>query len=120
MYEGSGCEKLSCTISGYCRTQIFEFPGISYHPSGDEPHHTIYDAPEVQAYITSELVGYFENSTSSRHYAISPPLRHIVGETEEEIRSQQHQSAPVFIVIEESGSCRPWRWSRVNAAFATK
>ena len=104
--EGLGGEPYACTITGHCRTQIFEFPGIDFHPDGDEPHHQIYKSTSVQAYLTTNLVGYFINSTSSTHFAISPSLRHCVGELEEKIRSQQ-QRIPVFLVVEEFNQLTP-------------
>ena len=36
MYAGMGGEEFPCTISGHCRTQIFQFPRIDFHPNGDE------------------------------------------------------------------------------------
>ena len=108
MYTGAGMEEFCCTISGHCRTQIFKFPGIDFRPSGDEPHHSIYDSPSVQACVSSNIVGYFANGTRGRHYAISPCLQHVVGETDEKIRSQQKNgSVPVFLVIEEYNELPP-------------
>ena len=107
MYAGMGGREFFCTISGYCRTQIFQFPGIDFHPDGDEPHHTIYTSPSVQACVASNLVDYFVKSTSSKHYAISPSLRHTVSETEEKIKSQQKSRVPVFLVIEEINQLTP-------------
>ena len=75
MYAGMGAKEIHCTISGYCRTRIFEFPRIDFHPAGDEPHHEIYVSPSAQACVTSNLVDYFVNSTSSKHYTISPGLQ---------------------------------------------
>ena len=107
MYAGIGGKEFSCTISGYCRTQIFEFPGIDVQLDSDEPHHEIYASPSVQACVTSNLVDYFVNSTFSKHYAISPSLRYVVGETEEKIKQQQKGRAPVFLVIEEFNQLEP-------------
>lgn len=107
MYEGASGEEFRCTISGHCRTQIFEFPGIDFHPDGDEPHHTIYSSSSVQASVASSLVDYFEKSTFSRHYSISPSLRYNVNETSETIKSQQRGRVPVFLVIEESNQLAP-------------
>ena len=107
MYEGMGGREFYCTISGYCRTRIFEFPGIDFRPNGEEPHRTIYKSCSVQACVASNLVGYFENSTSSDHYAISPNLRHEVRETEEKIKTQQKGQVPVFLVIEEFNQLTP-------------
>ena len=107
MYAGIGGKEFCCTISGYCRTQIFEFPGINFHPDSAEPHHSIYASPTVQACIASDLVAYFVNSTSSKHYAISPSLRHVVGETDEKVKSQQKGHVPVYVVIEAFNQLTP-------------
>ena len=107
MYTGAGIKEFCCTISGYCRTQIFEFPRIDFRPNGDEPHHSIYDSPSVQACVTSNLVGYFANSMHGRHYAISPCLQHVVAETDKKVRSQQKDHVPVFLVIEENNDLTP-------------
>ena len=107
MYAGMGVKEFYCTINGYYRTRIFDFPGIDFHPDGDEPHQEIYASPAVRACVTSNLLDYFVNSTSSKHYAISPSLRHAVGETDEKIKSQQKGRVPVFLVIEEFNQVPP-------------
>ena len=107
MFENLGGKEINCTIDGYCRTQIFEFPRIDFRPECDEPHHEIYRSSSVQAYIATDLLGYFENSSRSKHYAISTSLRHRVGETYEKIKLQQKDRAPVFLVIEESCQLTP-------------
>ncbi len=107
MYAGAGGKEYHCTVSGYCRTRIFEFPAIDFHPDGDEPHHIIYASPTVQACIVTDVVDYFATSTSSTHYAISPSLRHVVTETDEKIKSQQQGRVPVFVVVEEFNQLTP-------------
>ena len=107
MYAAIGGKEVRCTISEYCRTQIFEFPGIDFHPDGDEPQHEIYASPSVQACVASNLLGYFANSTRSKHYAISPSLRYAVGKTDEKIKRQQKGRVPVFVVIEEFHQLTP-------------
>ena len=118
MWAGAGGKELHCTINGHCRTRIFEFPGIDFRPDSEEPHHQIYASPPVQAFVASDLMGYFSNSMNSKHYAISPSLRHVVAETDEKIKLQQNDRVPVFVVIEESnelipvemtkGECNTW------------
>ena len=49
MYGGMGGKEFCCTISGYRRTRIFEFPGIDFHPDGNEPNLTIYSSPSVSS-----------------------------------------------------------------------
>ena len=103
-------KEFHCTVSGHCRTRIFQFPRIDFHPNGDESHHTIYTSdasPSVQACIASDLLGYFANETCNKHYAISPCLRHTVAETNEKIRAQQKGRVPVFLVIEEYNELTP-------------
>ena len=107
MYSGLGGREFHGTISGYCRTQIFEFPRIDFHAESDEPHHEIYSSPSIRACVTSNLVGYFVNSTSSVHYAISPSLRHAVAETEDKIKREQGGRVSVFLVTEESNPLTP-------------
>ena len=107
MYEGAGGKAFPCTISECCRTQIFEFPGIDFHPDGEEPHHTIYSSTSVHACVATSLVEYFEGSTWSKHYAISPSLRFKVDETDQRIKTQQQGRTPVFLVIEEFDQLTP-------------
>lgn len=107
MHKGIGAEEFRCTISGHCRTQIFEFPQIDFHPNNKESLHTIYMSSSVEACVLSNLVDYFENTTHNRHYAISPPLRHMVAETDKKVRTQQNGGVPVFLVIEEYNELTP-------------
>lgn len=107
MLAGLGGVEFYCTVNGYCRIQIFEFPGISFHPDGNEPHLEICTSPSVQAYLATNLIGYFVNSTSRQHYAISPPLRQAVRETDKKIKHQQKDSVPVYLVIEETSQLTP-------------
>ena len=118
MYACMGGKEFYCTINGYYRTQIFEFPGIDFHPDGDEPHHEIYASPAVQACVTSNLLDYFGNSPCSKHYALSPSLRHMVGETEEKIKSQQKDCVPVFLVIEEFNQLTPVEMKKGECSIA--
>lgn len=106
-YAGVGGEVYRCKISGHCRTQIFQFPRVEFRPTGNEPHQSIYDSPSVRACVVSDLLDYFSNETRSRHYTISPSLRHVVGETFEKIKSQQKGSVPVFLVVEEDNELIP-------------
>ena len=107
MYAGIGGAECCCKISGHCRTQIFQFPRIDFRPAGNEPHQSIYDSPSIRACVVSNLLGYFTNETCSRHYTINPSLRHVVGETDEKIKSQQRDRVPVFVVVEEYNELTP-------------
>ena len=107
MYKGVGGREFSCTLNRYCRTQIFEFPRIDFRPESHVPSQEIYASRGLNASVTSSLIGYYANGTGSRHYAISPGLRHNVGETEQRIKSQETGGTPVFVVIEEDRAIFP-------------
>ena len=107
MYEGADGKEFHCTISEYCRTQIFEFPRVTFRPKGEVPHMPIYSSASIQAGVTSNLVGYFENSMHSKHYDIDPSFRHVVDETDAKVKAQQKDSLPVFIVVEEIEQLTP-------------
>ena len=106
-YTYAGGQEFHCTISGYCRTQIFEFPGINFLRDSDEPHHEIYASPSVGAHVTLNLVDYFVNATASEHYDISPSLRHETSETVERVKLQQNGQVPVFLIVEEANQLTP-------------
>lgn len=111
MYEGVGGEEFHCTISEYCRTQVFEFPSVSFRPKGKVPHMALYSSPSINAHVTSNLVDYFEKSASTKHYGIHRSFRHMVAETDERVKVQQ-QDTPVFIVIEEIEQLEPVAMSK--------
>ena len=107
-YSGGGGEAYRCRITGHCRTRVFEFPRITLRLNGDEHHHFLYDNAPIHACVTADLIGYFENtSTRSRHYAISPALRHEVGRTVDKLQSQKRGRVPVYVVIEERNDLEP-------------
>ena len=107
MYEAGGGKEFHCTITGYRRTRIFEFPRIAFGPTDDSIHHGIYDSPSILAHVSTSLVNYFESAYLSNHYAISPSLRHNISENSEKIKAQNKNSTPVFLVIEEFNDLTP-------------
>ena len=107
MYKGIGGREFSCTLTRYCRTEIFEFPRIDFRPKRDVPSQGIYASRGLNASLTSSLIGYYANGTASRHHTVSPSLRHNVDETEQKIKSQMTEGTPVFVVIEEDRAIVP-------------
>ena len=107
MYAGIRGREFRCTISGYIRTRVFEFPGLNFLPEGAEPFREIYNAPQIRACLVSGLSGYFNNSTRNQHYAMNSALQHDVGETEEKNKQSQEGRAPVYLVVEESNQLSP-------------
>ena len=93
-----------CTITGYCRTSIFEFPG-SYLVESVPPQR-IYSDGDLTAGIVSDLPAYFEKgSPGSLHYTIDVSLRARARSTYEkavaETSSRSQQTVPLFLVVEE-------------------
>ena len=101
MYKGVGGEEFHCTISEYCRTRVFEFPGVHFQPSDEETHIEIYRSDSVQASVTSNLVEYFDGAANGKHYGLSPYLQNKVREVDATVSAQHKDSVPVFVAIEE-------------------
>ena len=107
MYEAGGGQAISCTITGHFRTQIFEFPRVHFQGECDEPHQSAYDSPLIQATVVADIYDYFLKKTRINHYAISPPLRHNVAETDEKLSSQTKGRRRVYLVVEEDNTLPP-------------
>ena len=107
MYGGIGGREFHCTISGYIRTRVFDFPGLNFLPEGAEPFNEICDAPPIRACLVSGLSEYFQNSTRSQHYSMSPALQHDVVEIEEKNKQSQEGRALVYLIVEESNHLAP-------------
>ena len=107
MYEGIPAKRIHCTISGYCRTQIFEFPKSSSQMAQSQLHEMIFKSDSICAHLVTDLLNYFAIGTNSPHYSISPPLRFNVKELDQKIKSQRKEQFPVFVVIEEFNKIPP-------------
>lgn len=107
MYETGGGQTISCTITGHYRTHIFEFPCVHFQGECDNPHHSVFDSPSIQATVVADITDYFLTVSRSKHYAISPPLRHEVAETDQKLSSQTKGRTRVYLVIEELNTLAP-------------
>ena len=107
IYEAGGGQAISCTITGHYRTQIFEFPRVHFQGECDDPHHPVYSSPSIQATVVADINDYFLTISRSKHYAISPPLRHEVAEADEKLSSQTKGRTRVYLVIEELNTLAP-------------
>ena len=93
-----------CTITGYCRTSIFEFPG-SYLIEHVNPRR-IYSGGGLTAAIVSALPAYFEEKPAdSLHFGIDVSLRAwtraTYDEAVEETSSKPQRTLPLFLVVQE-------------------
>ena len=107
IYQAGGGQAISCTITGHYRTQVFEFPRVRFQGECDEPHQSAYDSPSIQATVVADIHDYFLNQSRSKHYAISPPLRHEVSATDEKLSSQTKDRTRVYLIVEEQNTLAP-------------
>ncbi len=107
MYEAGGAQAISCTITGHCRTQIFEFPRVHFQGECDEPPQSVYVSASIQTTVVTDIRDYFLKRSRSKHYAISPPLRHEVSETDDKLSSQTKGRTRVYLIVEEQNSLSP-------------
>ena len=105
-FEGAGREEFHCTISEHCKTHVFELPGLNFRPTVEAPHMHLYSSGPVKAHVTTDLIDYFENSTTSKHYDIDSSFRHMVAETNTKVK-ENREDTPVFIVVEEVEKITP-------------
>ena len=107
-----GGRSVARTITGYCRTFVFKFPGSC--PVAEEPveHQVIYSQDGLKASIVSDLPAYFEQDPDeSLHYSIDVSLRTNVRSIYEKAVEQANQrpdpEVPLFVVIEQYAEVPP-------------
>ena len=107
-----------CTITGYCRTFVFKFPGSYLVAEEPVDHQVIYSRGGLKAAIVSDLPAYFEQeSAESLHYSITVSLRASVRSIYEKAVEQSNRNwqshpevspeVPLFVVIEEYAEVPP-------------
>ena len=104
--EALGGRSVECTITGYCRTFVFKFPGVYLVTEEPVDHQVICSHSGLKASIASDLPAYFEQEPSeSLHYSIDVSLRasvrSIYEKAIEQSNQQPHSEVPLFVVIEE-------------------
>ena len=116
-YGGIGGKEVHCTIAGYFRTLIFEFPRTYSNNSDSITHKTIYMSGLLQATLVEDILDYFTKSTASNHYASSPSIRYGVADIKQESTRQHGEHRPLFIIIEESS---PLTETRMDSGECSK
>ena len=98
-----GGTEVDCTVEGYCRTFIFEFPGSRLTSDDPVAPQTITECESLKAVVVSDLPAYFQDGHSKfQHYAIDVSLRDGVGRTYyKEVEQRQPPKWPLFMVIEQ-------------------
>ena len=98
-----------CTVTGYYRTSVFEFPGCRLTSEGPLLPQVIAEDGGLKAVVVSNLPAYFrEGHSRIRHYAIDVSLRAGV----ERVYNKQTglQTPPqgrMFVVIEQHARVQP-------------
>lgn len=112
MAEPLGGKLTQCTITGHCRTYLFEFPGCYLASEKPINHQIIYSRDGLKVAIVSDLPAYFESkSNASLHYSIDVSLRDGVHRTYKNALKLPNQRpypiTPIFLVIEEFTAISP-------------
>ena len=112
MVKSLNGELVACTITGYCRTFLYEFPGVSLTSEKPADQQIIYSDDELKVALVSDLPAYFERVPApSQHYAVDVSLRASVSRVYKEAIKQSTErdspEVPLFLVIEETAAVPP-------------
>ena len=107
--EKLGCESTQFTITGHCRTILFEFPGSHLVAEGPVEHQVIYECSDLKAAVVSDLPAYFDKSpANSLHFKIDVSLRAAVQSTyKKALRQPKRTNDKLFLVIEQYSEITP-------------
>ena len=107
--EKLGCESTQFTITGHCRTILFEFPGSHLVAERPVEHQVIYDCSDLKAAVVSDLPAYFDKSAAnSLHFKIDVSLRAAVQSTYKKALKQPKRTiGKLFLVIEQISEITP-------------
>ncbi len=100
--KGVNGRRADCTITAYCRTCVFDFPGVMLTDDSHVGPSVILETDGFRATIASDLERCFESVSASQHYAIDQSLRLCVADLAG-ARRQRAASAElsVFVITEE-------------------
>ena len=114
MFTAGGKAKVTdCTIDGFCRTAVYEFPGANVEAGEEVKPRTIWQKSHFRATIVSDPATFLGNSSFSPHYARSCALRHDIDEKLEELRKRNSgRRDRLFVVIEDYRKINPVRMSK--------
>ena len=90
-----------CTITRYCRTTVFKYPGCHMSTEDPVPQLVIAEDEAFRAAVVSDLPAYFQQDVFP-HYAIDVSLRDAVDRVYRKVLSQSKSpNPPIFLVTEE-------------------
>ena len=90
-----------CTITHYCRTTVFKYPGCHMSTEDPVPQLVIAEDEAFRAAVVSDLPAYCQQDVFP-HYAIDVSLRDAVDRVYRKVLSQSKSpNPPIFLVTEE-------------------
>ena len=90
-----------CTITHYCRTTVFEYPGCHMSTEAPVPQLMIAEDEAFRAAVVSDLPAYFQQDVFPQ-YAVDVSLRDGVDRVHRKALSQSKSpNPPIFLVTEE-------------------
>ena len=107
MHGSGGGEAFPCTIAAHYRTQLFEFPRVCFQGDSTREHLFVYESPSIHGAVVTDVEDYFVNCCRSKHYAISPCLRHEISQLDNKHVSKSEGNTRVYLVIEEQNMLEP-------------
>ena len=95
-----------CTVSGHCRTEVFEFPGVELTAEAPMQPALIVGRPDARATVVSDVLEYFREATPFRHYGICCSLRSKIDDVlSARSGSSSADRFPLFVVVEQEQEC---------------
>ena len=92
-----------CTITHYCRTIVFEYPGCHLTSEAQNIQEVLYEDETFKATVVSDLSAYFQEGHSEfLHYGIDVSLRDGVDRLyRERVSERKDANVPIFLVTEQ-------------------
>ena len=103
MVKPLGGKPAECTLTGHCRTFIFEFPCSKVIAEEPVQHKVFFVKDGIKGAIVCDLAAYFEKAPAdSLHFSIDVSLRAAIHSTyEKSIEEPGRTANSLFLVIEE-------------------
>ena len=102
-----------CTITHYCRTTVFKYPGCHMSTEDPVPQLVIAEDEAFRAAVVSDLPAYFQQDVFP-HYAIDVSLRDAADRVYRKVLSQSKSPNPPIFLVTEEYEPEPSFWGRAN------
>ena len=98
-----GGDQAVCTITNYCRTFVYVFPGSHLTSDAQDSINTICDTEICKAAIVTDPFAYFEEDHGKfQHYKIDVSLQQGIRRiSEQQAAEPQQETTPIFLIVEQ-------------------